>query len=228
MVRNPKNKKLYKKVRQMRKQGLSYGNISKKCNTSKSNISLWCRDIKLTKAQYKKLLGNQKNNYLLGSKKLHEKREAEIKKVREDARKYIKKLTTKEFFIAGVVMYWAEGSKKTSTSITNSDERVILLMLKWFHDFFNIDIKTRVKAHLHIHAGNEDKKIKLYWSKLTGIPLENFGKSFVKPKGTGHRKNILPNGIIRIRVSGQGTEDMRHKIMSWVDKIYELSIKKPL
>jgi transcriptional regulator len=47
MVRNPKNIELYNKARELRKQGLSYRDISKRCVTSKSNISLWCKEIKI-------------------------------------------------------------------------------------------------------------------------------------------------------------------------------------
>ena len=156
----------------------------------------------------------------------HEWRAAEIRKIKEESKKELYKLDDFSFFIAGIMMYWAEGSKTRGVSITNSDERIILFMLKWFEKIFNIDIKKRIQIHLHIHDINKDQIIKKYWSKLTKIPMSNFGKSFVKPKGTGHRKNILPNGIIRIRVYGEGIEDMRHKIMSWAEKIYELSLDK--
>jgi hypothetical protein len=97
-------------------------------------------------------------------------------------------------------------------------------MMRWLNKIFNIK-PNQIKAYLHIHYGDDDKRIKKYWSKLTGIPLVNFGKSFIKPKGTGHRTNILRNGIIKIRVAGKGTENLRHRILAWSEKIYELSKK---
>jgi len=124
------------------------------------------------------------------------------------------------------MLYWAEGCKTVGLSITNSDKRIILFMIKWLEKVLKINIKKQIKAHLHIHVGDDDLKIKKYWSKITGIPLHNFGKSFIKSQGTGHRKNILPNGIMRIRVYGKGMENLRHKIMTWVDEIYRVALKQ--
>jgi len=225
MVQNPRNKKLYRKVRELRRKGLSYRNIEKKYNISKSNISLWCRDIILSPEQTRILIGNRINNLKLASERLHEIREEEIKKVKDEAEKYIsfKKLDDFTFLVAGSVIYWAEGTKSNGLSIYNSDERMILFMIKWFEKFFGVE-QNRLKAYLHIHKGNNDEKIKIYWSKLTGIPLSNFGKSFIKPKGTGHRKNKLPYGIIKISVIGKGATDMRIKTMAWVEKISKIVV----
>ncbi|MHB8903742.1 MAG: hypothetical protein ACYC40_01395 [Patescibacteria group bacterium] len=225
MVRKPKNKVLYDKVRVLRQKGFSYGNIAKQCTTSKSNISLWCKDIKLSPLQYSKLAANKIEILKLGSKRLHEIRESEIAEVKKLAKKEINVRSVDDFsfFVAGCMLYWAEGCKTTGLAITNSDERVILFMIKWFKRFLNID-NDRIKVYLHIHNRDNDLEIKNYWSKLTGIPFQNFGKSFVKAPGTGHRKNILQHGIIRIQIHGKGTENLRHRIMTWVEQIYKLII----
>jgi hypothetical protein len=227
MVLNPRNIELYNKARELRKQGLSYRDISKRCITSKSNISLWCKDIKLSPAQYDTLIGNKNKILELGSKRLHEIRTAQITKVKELAKKEMgdKTMTSFTFLVAGAMLYWAEGSKTVGLAVTNSDERIILFMIKWLKKFLDVDIE-RIKAHLHIHEKDEDLEIKKYWSNLTGIPLKNFGKSFIKPRGTGHRKNILPHGIIRIQVYGTGMEDYRYRIMTWVEEISKFIIAK--
>ena len=225
MVRKPKNKILYDNVRALRKEGFSYGNIAKKYSTSKSNISLWCKDIKLSQEQYDKLIANRSGILGLGSKRLHEIRELEIAKVKESAIKEIGVRTIDDFtfFVAGAMLYWAEGSKTSGLYVANSDERVILFMLKWFKKFLCINV-DQIKMHLHIHLKDNDLEIKKYWSKLTGIPLKNFGKSFIKPAGTGHRKNILPHGIIRVQIYGKGVENLRHRVMAWVEQIYKLVV----
>jgi len=227
MVRKPKNKILYDRVRILRENGFSYGDIAKQCSTSKSNISLWCRDIKLSRIQSDKLIANKKERLELGSRRLHEIREMEIREVIRSAKNELidKKIDDFTFFVAGVMLYWAEGTKTKGLAITNSDERVILFMIKWFKKFLDINI-DRIRVHLHIHKNDNDLNIKKYWSKLTTIPLQNFGKSFIKPSGTGHRTNILPHGIIRIQVYGLGMENSRHKIMTWVEQIYKLVIIK--
>lgn len=151
------------------------------------------------------------------------KREKEVEEIKKIAREEICNLSQEAFVVAGAMLYWAEGVKTNGTAVVNSDPRIIKFMIRWWSTMFNIK-PDRIKAHLHIHYGNDDKKIKKFWAKLTGIPLENFGKSFIKPKGTGHRTNILPNGIIKVRVAGKGSEDLRHRIITWAEKICELGL----
>ena len=227
VVQNPRKRYEYEKARLLRKKGCAYNDIKKELGLSKSTISLWCRDVKLTNQQRAALMYSSKRMAAqkLGAKANHEKREKEIAVIREIAKKEIVNLMPKAFQVAGAMLYWAEGTKTQSTAVSNSDPRIIKFMVHWFDKFFQITPK-QLKAHLHIHYGNDEKKIKKFWSTLTGIPLDNFGKSFIKPKGTGHRTNILPNGIIKIRVKGVGTENLRHRIIAWSEKIYEIGTQQ--
>ena len=222
MVQNPRNRYQYEKARFLRNRGLSYNEIKRELGISKSNISLWCRDISLSDRQKTRLRKNHAISTRIGARANHEKRQKEILAVKESAKKEVGELNIGAFKVAGMMLYWAEGAKTSSTSLSNSDPKIIDLMVRWFRVFLDIYPK-RLQAYLHIHYGNDETKIKKYWSQLTGIPLKNFGKSFIKPKGTGRRTNILPNGIIKIRVTGAGTEDLRHRILAWSEKIHEIS-----
>lgn len=222
MVRKPKNRHLYERVRFLRQKGRSYNEIQRELEISKGNISLWCRDIELTSEQKNRLGKKYLTAPRLGGLANHKKREKEIYEVKERAIKEISVLDLGAFKIAGTMLYWAEGAKTNSVSISNSDPKMIKFMMRWLEKIFNLQ-PEQLKASLHIHYGNDETHIKEYWSHLTGIPLKNFGKCFIKPKGTGHRTHILPNGIIRIRVGGIGVENMRHRILAWANKVYELS-----
>jgi hypothetical protein len=224
VVQNPQKRFAYEKARFLRTRGLSYNEIKKQLTVAKSSVSLWCRDIELSAEQHTRLFDRSDAKFKLGGKRNHEKRTREISAIKEAGKKEITSLDSDVFKMLGAVLYWCEGNKNKSMAITNSDPRIIEFSVRWFKEIANIS-PERLKAYLHIHYGNDEKKIKRYWSTLTGIPLKNFGKSFIKPKGTGHRKNILPNGIIRIGVLGDGTSNLRHRIFSWVEKIYELSEK---
>ncbi len=229
MVRNPQKRFAYEKARDLRKKGLSYNEIKERLGVSKSSVSLWCRDIELSDKQKERLSDRSAAVSKLGARANHEKRLLEVLAIKESSKKEISSLDSDTFRIAGTILYWAEGHKTNSASVTNSDPRIIRFMVTWFKEICGIS-PAHLKAHLHIHYGNDEKKIKKFWSRLTGIPLKNFGKSFIKPKGTGHRTNIIPNGIIRISVLGEGTGNLRHKILFWGEKIYELSTiyQKPL
>jgi len=207
-------------VQRLRKQGLSYNEILQKVSVAKSSVSLWCRDIELTAEQknrlIKKIEENRQRFSKLGPKILALKRQKEIRKIKKAAKKEIRPLTPYEFKIAGAMLYWAEGSKSEGVEITNSDPMLIKFMVDWLKEVCAAP-PERLKAHLNIHANQNDKKIKKYWSKITNIPLSRFGKSYIKPEGTGHRKNILYNGVIGVKF---GSEDLRHRIMAWIKALY--------
>ena len=136
----------------------------------------------------------------------------------------IKKVAQKEYeetkditeLVSGALLYWAEGDKTKGTSFTNSDPKMILFMTRWFTRVCDVT-EDKLEARLHIHKPSQEQTAIKYWSQLTGIPKQNFRKSYLKKRGTGHRKNNLPNGIIRVRVCGTGNTDLRYKILKWAD-----------
>ena len=200
------------KVRKLRKGGKSYSEIIAKHTISKGTISLWCKDIKLTSSQIK-LLGSRYDIQLRGAKANQMKRRKEVEEIQKIAKKEIGKPTTEEFKIAGAMLYWAEGNKTNHFGMTNSNPKMIKFMIKWFQQFLDIEPK-HLKAYLHLHAGQNVSKIVSYWSKLTGIPKSRFGKSYIKPSGTGHRKNILYNGTIRVSYYNK---NYLYKTLSWIE-----------
>ncbi len=72
-------------------------------------------------------------------------------------------------------------------------------------------------AQLNIYPQQNNQKIKKFWSDLTGIPLQNFNKSFIKPLNKEYKKNNLYYGTIRIKVL-KGT-DMRIQTFGWIKKV---------
>jgi len=100
--------------------------------------------------------------------------------------------------------------------IANSDPSLILLMVKWFEKMLGVP-PLKLKAWLNIYPQQNDLELKQFWSRLTDIPFENFGKSFVKPRNKGYKKNNLYYGTIKIRIP-KGT-NMRHRFFGWIKAI---------
>lgn len=201
----------------LRKRGLSYKEIRKETSVSKSTISKWCRDIILTKIQIERL-GSLYDTQLRGAKANQRKSEQRRQETRKQALAEISTPTPESLKIAGAMLYWAEGNKQHGTAVTNSDPAFIVFYVRWLQKILDIQPNC-LKAHIHLHQGQLERKEKLFWSNLTGIPMNNFGKSFYKPVGTGHRKNILYHGTIRISVRGAGVELLRHRILGWAEAI---------
>lgn len=207
---------LKKKARKLRRQGLSYKEIMQKVPVCKSTISLWCRDIELTKKQLARL-GSLYDTQCQGAKANQIKRQRQIEEIRKKAKKEIKRLNDYEFKIAGMMLYWAEGAKTIGAHLTNSDPELVRFMMKWYRKVCKVP-EEKLKPYLHIHTGLDEEKAKRYWSKIIGIPVKKFGKTFFKKEGTGHRKNKLYNGTLRIQIN---SEDLRHRILAWIEEVYK-------
>ena len=205
------------KAVKLRKTGLSYGDIKKKLNVSKSTLSLWLKDVELTSEQKEKLYTNSILILSSGPQSQKERRKREINNIIENAEQEIKlPLSTETFRLFGAALYWAEGRKSRDFEITNSDPNLIIFIVKWFNKVFGV-LPDRLSARLNIYPQQNDLKIKKFWADLTGIPLKNFGKSYVKPLNKNYKKNNLYYGTIKIRV--QRGIDMRHKVYGWVKAV---------
>lgn len=198
----------------LRKKGLSYNEIRRQVPVTKSSLSLWLKHIRLSKKHRDRLYTKQIQILSRGTPSQVERRKREIALINESARKEISlplSFETNRFL--GAALYWAEGSKTKNFEITNSDPILIAFMTQWFERMFGISPST-LKAYLNIYPQQNEMEIKQFWSEITGISIQNFGKSFIKPAGKGFKKNNLYYGTIKVYVP-KGT-DMRHKTLAWI------------
>jgi hypothetical protein len=213
-----KNYKVLKfKALQLRKKGLSYNEINKSIQVSKSTLSYWLKSVPL-KAEYRKRLYTKRIDILCrGPKSIKEKRAKEVSIIVQRAKKEIKlPISLESLRLMGACLYWAEGSKKKMCEITNSDPYLILFFIKWVEKIFKISPEN-LKARLNIYSQQNEIKIIKFWSDLTGIPTKRFGKTFIKPLSKNYKKNNLYYGTIRIEVPK--SVDLNYKISSWINLI---------
>jgi hypothetical protein len=205
------------KAIKLRKTGLSYGDIKKELNVSKSTLSLWLKNVALTVEQKKKLYTNSILILSKGPQSQKERRKREIDDIIEKAEKEIQTpISLETFRLFGAALYWAEGRKSRDFEITNSDPNLIIFIVKWFNNVFKVS-PDRLSARLNIYPQQNEKNIKNFWADLTGIPIKNFGKSYVKPLNKNYKKNNLYYGTIKIRV--QRGIDMRHMVYGWIKAV---------
>ena len=167
------------KTRELRKRGNSIKDIAWKLNVSQSTVSLWCRDLKLSREQVNKLLKSKESNItrgrLKGAQIQRDKRINAIKLAEKEAKR-LKKLTNKEYLIAGLALYLAEGSKKMDrVQFTNMNPAMINFMLKWFLKFYNVS-RENIKYTILINEIHKDRdaKLKKFWQKYLELKPRNF------------------------------------------------------
>jgi hypothetical protein len=213
--RMPKNYILLrKKAINLRKQGLSYGEISKNLSVAKSTLSLWLKSIPLSSKDKKRLYIKQILILSRGPKSQRERRAKEIETIVEKAvKEIIFPLSPETFRLMGASLYWAEGSKDKLLILTNSDPSLILFFVRWVESMFGIPPQKQ-KARLNIYPQQNEMKIKKFWSELTNIPIQNFGKTYIKPKGKAYKKNNLYYGTIRIEIPK--SVNLRYTVFGWI------------
>lgn len=123
----------------------------------------------------------------------------------ETTAKDIGRLTRRELMLAGTVLYWAEGNKKDRWNVKfcNSDPAIINLMMQFFRKICKVD-EEKFRAHMQIYPNISEKKAKIFWSRISGIPLPQFGKTqttISKSSKFKRSPNTLPYGTFRIEVS---------------------------
>lgn len=218
------------KAQALRRQGLSYGEIKQQIPVSKGTLSEWCKDISLTKTQKLRLLNNKKFGQKKGSLVAAEnKRQARIKRteqIRKKAKKDIGKLMARDKFITGVALYAAEGNKGDGkAAFANSDPKLIKFMMEWFIRFPKVPL-VKIRGAIWLHEGLDEMKAKRFWSGLTGIPVDQFHKTYiakVKKDSKKIRKNIHEYGIFTIRFSNSS---IHRKIMGWIYALFYEKIKR--
>ena len=192
--------KYKKQAIQLRQQGFSLGEISKKLSISKSTASTWLKDIKLNTFAQDKIDKKIKQARNKGLEKLKNKRLIINKQIEKEAERTLTKFKTNQNTnkILCVLLYWCEGGKTDSSlHFINSDPDLIKYFLKLFRKSFNID-ENKFRISLHLHDYHNEKKQKNFWSKITNIPINQFFKIHKKEHSGKNKRKNYP-GCISLR-----------------------------
>lgn len=222
---NNKKEKAFK----LRLEGYSYNEIKKVLGIPKSTQSGWFKNLELPQKARERLRYRvyQKSVVaLIRRNKLQTKIAIRrTKEVRLGARKQIEELTLDQLRLVGASLYWGEGYKhpygnKTThaVSFSNSDPNIIKIMMRFLREVCLVPEK-KIKISLRIYPHMNEEQARLFWSKLTKIPVSQFYKTSYAISSASKRKrprNRLPYGTIQLRVCDTS---LFHKIMGWIDGI---------
>ncbi len=203
------------KAIQMRKQGISYNDIKKKIDVSKSTLSLWLRDMPLSRDQINQVRA-------LSPKRIERCRNTKLQKknarralVFEKVSNEIGRFTKRDMLIAGMFLYWGEGTKTAdcTTSLTNTDPSIIKFYVDWLESFGISRGLLRVKLHLYVDQ--DIKTLTRFWSNTTGIDISNFNKPYIKKSSLSDKtyKGMFPYGTCVISYHNR---DMHEYVMEGI------------
>ena len=154
---------------ELRRTGFSYSEILKNVPVAKSTLSLWLHSVNLSKRQKQRLTEKKLAAMQRGWAKTHQRKLDRIENIKKETRNQVNTITRRELWLIGSILYWAEGTKAHSATITNSDYRVIKFMTRWFKEYFKVS-SDELSIHLHLHSGQDEQKMIPLDHSISGPP----------------------------------------------------------
>lgn len=191
------------KAIQLRKQGYSYGQLIHELHVPKSTLSEWVTPYKRTgfstpedRANWARLIQP------LGVAGIKLKRQTKLDDI--DHRIHTEfsgiyfDLSHKKALLA--MLYWSEGNKGRHDcfTIANTDPQLLQTCVTILRQCFQID-ETKFRLRLHLHSYHNETDQIDYWSNLLSIPLNQFQKTYWKPRNTNKHFRENSHGICFLR-----------------------------
>lgn len=190
------------RARALRAEGKSYSEIKAILGISKGTLSPWLRDMPLSKEQLMQLRDKNPIRIEHYRETMRKKREARLNLAYLKAKKDIGKISKRELFIAGLYLYWGEGTKADcgAVGIANTDPAVIRAFLDWC-DIADID-RLNIRVRLHLYADMNIEEEIGFWSKQLKFNRSQFRKPYIKTSTlTGLTyKNGYGHGTCTVRI----------------------------
>ena len=211
------------RARALRKKGYSINQIVKEEGFTKSSVSLWVRDIVLTKAQKKKLSERGRSTEGIERRRLKRlfNEQARRQIIFDKAKEDYDSISQRELKLIGIILYLGEGGKteRGSVRVANSDPQVIKIMMRFFREICKVQ-EDRFRGHIHTFSHVDIKKTEKYWSSVTKIPQKQFYKTYTKPSASSlQKRNKLPFGTFDIYINDT---NLFLTITGWIERIKEL------
>jgi hypothetical protein len=208
-------------ARELRGQGMDYGEIVAALGVAKSTVSLWVRDLpipaRLSYAECRKRSAEGTRRYWAAERPAREARRAAV---REAAATQIGNLTDREILIAGAIAYWCEGAKSKPhrrsdrVIFINSDPGLIRFFLR-FLDATGTRC-TDLCFRVYIHERADIESAQRFWMEVTGAPPDRFRTPTIKrhnPKTI--RRNVGEDYHGCLRIDVYRSADLYRRIEGW-------------
>ena len=165
----------------LRKRGMSYSQIKKILKVGKSTLSLWLRNYPLSKQRIRELRDCNEQRIERCRETKRKKKEKRLKLYYQEQKKIIFPLDRRELYLAGLFLYWGEGTKYriADLSVSNSDPSIIRFFIYWVTKALKIP-KIKVGIQLQLYNDMDINKEIQFWSEILQIPLSQFSQPYIK------------------------------------------------
>ncbi len=203
------------RARMLRQQGWSIKAIAEHLGVSRSSVSRWVRDITLTEEQ-QELLRNKRPK--LHREKARQTRlareEMRREKEREKARELYEQFKKEPLFMAGLVGYWAEGSKTCGhLRVANTDPCFLKVMMRWLMQYGAIRKEDfTLSVYMHTDLGITEEECRKFWEEQLGLPITRLYWKENKGHNYRRRRSYFGTAYLKVKRSGRLLEYIKEWI----------------
>jgi len=203
----------------LRREGKSYSQIKKILGTSKSTLSYWLKDYPLSAQRIRELRDWNEQRIEKCRETKRKKKEKRLKDIYQEQKRLIFPFRTREFYLAGLFLYWGEGSKShpNMLSISNTDPSIIKFFITWLTKSLKVP-REKLKVHLHLYKDMNIQKEIQFWSKNLKTPQNQFNKPYIKKSSseTINHKGAFGHGTCNV---GLGDARLSEKVLMAIKAI---------
>jgi hypothetical protein len=198
------------KAIELRLKGKSYSEIKRILSVGKGTLSAWLAKYPLSKERLFELQGGNQARIERFRNTMQLKRETRQHIAYEKVRARVGTLTPREFYLAGLFLYWAEGTKMTryTVALTNTDPSMLRFFIKWL-SALGVP-QNKLKARLHLYTDMHIEKQTLFWAKELELPRSVFKNTYIKNSDSTKRRNYkgrFGHGTCSVWVGGRDLSD---------------------
>lgn len=196
----------------LRKEGRSYSEIKTRVPVSKSTLSNWFKNIRLSPVQRARLKQKRAEAAKRGSEKKVAQTLRAIAAIQKNSSKDVGRLSKRELWLMGVMLYWKNGYKKDpkkGVHFSSSDPSLIRFFLKWLREVGQLK-DEEIAFDIFTRAGKKGEVVD-YWSRETGFSEESFLRVYF------YNNDLSQFGFLRIRVKASSM--LARQIAGWIKGI---------
>ncbi len=206
------------KAFELRRSGKSYKQIRDELGIAISTLAswfkneLWSQEIKYHLSTEVSLSNPKRLELMVQANR--ERWKLKHEEYRTAAVREFQKLKNDPLFIAGIMLYWGKGEKQSKSSVVrlgNSEPEMIRTFNLFLTKKLHIS-SDKISARLLLYPDLVESVQKNFWSKATGLSLNQFKKSiYVKSR---HPSKRLSYGVCTIFVSSRA---LKERILKWLE-----------
>ncbi len=216
-------------AKKMRKNGASFGDISKKLHVAKSTLSFWFKDIILKESIIRKIKtkGRIKSTRALLLYSEHKRKERIQRNIlqKKEGAKILGTLSDRDVLMVGLGLYWGEGYKYENGELgfTNSSPFMIRFYFKWL-ELWGVKKDSLIfRLTINDFFKKEEHNIKNFWVHFLDVKQEQFSKTTLiktKLKKASMKDVQKYKGILRVKVR-KGTA-LRNRILGAIEQAQQV------